>query len=149
MHTIRQAVPSDYDRIIAVVDEWWGRPISGSLPRLFLDHFHRSSFIADAPDGSLAGFLVGFASPSAPRRAYIHFVGVAPAARTWGLGRSLYEDFFDLARNAGCDRVNAITASVNLTSIAFHTAMGFDVKGPVEDYDGPGTRMMVFERELS
>ncbi len=36
---LRTATPADYDRIIGVVDDWWGRPIAGSLPRLFLDHF--------------------------------------------------------------------------------------------------------------
>jgi len=27
--TSRTATPGDYDRIAAVVDDWWGRPVSG------------------------------------------------------------------------------------------------------------------------
>lgn len=139
---------ADYDEIIEVVDDWWGRAVAGLLPRLFLDHFHRSSLMARDHDGVLAGFLVGILSPSQPGRAYIHFVGVAPAARGCGLGRRLYEEFFALACAAGYRRVAAITSPVNAGSIAFHTSMGFAVTGPVAGYDGPTKDMMVFDRAL-
>jgi hypothetical protein len=43
---LRPARPADYDAIAAVVDDWWGRPVLSSIPRLFLDHFHRTSLIA-------------------------------------------------------------------------------------------------------
>jgi ribosomal protein S18 acetylase RimI-like enzyme len=145
---LRFALPADYDEIITVVDAWWGRKVAGALPRLFLDHFHRTSLIAHDRDGALAGFLIGVVSPSQPGRAYIHFVGVAPAARGAGLGRRLYQEFFALAAAAGCGAVTAITAPVNTGSIAFHRSMGFTVEGPVTAYDGPGKDMMVFDRVL-
>jgi ribosomal protein S18 acetylase RimI-like enzyme len=145
---LAEARPGDYDEIIAVVDDWWGRPVAGSLPRLFLDHFHRTSLVARDSGGGLAGFLVGVLSPSRAGRAYIHFVGVSPDARGTGLGRRLYQEFFALAREAGCVGAGAITAPVNAASIAFHRSMGFTVTGPVEDYDGPGRHMMVFDRVL-
>ncbi len=78
----RQARPEDYDAI-AAADGWWGRPVLASLPRLFLDHFHRSSLVIEGP-GGLTAFLVGILSPSRPESAYIHFVGVAPQARGQG-----------------------------------------------------------------
>jgi ribosomal protein S18 acetylase RimI-like enzyme len=143
----RTARPDDYDSIAAVLNDWWGRPILAALPRLFLDHFHRSSLVVDGPDGPLA-FLIGILSPSQPDRAYIHFVGVSPAARGGGLARQLYEEFFALARTDGRHVVNAITAPVNHGSVAFHRAMGFTVTGPVADYEGPGRDYMVFERSL-
>lgn len=144
---LRPAEPDDYDRVIAVVDDWWGRPISPSLPRLFLDHFHRTSLVAEDPDG-LAGFLIGFLSPSLPDAAYIHFVGIAPRLRGTGLARRLYHHFFDLAAADGRTRIKAITSPKNHASIAFHTAMGFTVTGPTPDYDGPGTDRIVFHRTL-
>ena len=58
----RAARASDYPAIAAVVDDWWGRPIRSALPRVFLDHFHATSTIAEADD-ALAGFLIGFLSP--------------------------------------------------------------------------------------
>jgi ribosomal protein S18 acetylase RimI-like enzyme len=96
-----------------------------------------------------AGFLIGFHSPSRPGSAYIHFVGVAPDERRTGLARRLYAAFFDAAIQVGCTTVSAITGPVNTGSIAFHKAMGFTVRGPVPDYDGPGADRMVFERSLA
>ncbi|WP_342671394.1 GNAT family N-acetyltransferase [Nonomuraea candida] len=85
---LRSATPADYDAIAAVVDDWWGRPLLPALPRLFLDHFHRTSLIAEGPSG-MTGFLIGFLSPSLPDEAYIHFVGVSPGARKSGLARAM------------------------------------------------------------
>jgi predicted GNAT superfamily acetyltransferase len=144
---LRAARPADFEAIVSVVDEWWGRPMTHLVQRLFLDHFHATSLVAEG-DGALAGFLIGFHSPSQPGRAYIHFVGVAPGERRSGLARRLYGAFFDGAIQAGCTTVNAITGPVNTGSIAFHRAMGFTVSGPVRDYDGAGADRMVFERPL-
>ena len=151
---LRSARPDDYDSIVGVVDAWWGRPIAGALQRLFLDHFSATSLVAEreAPDGTarLAGFLVGFQSPSPdrPDEAYIHFVGVDPDERGSGLARAMYEDFFQGMRAEGRTLVHAVTGPVNVGSIAFHRAMGFDVAGPVADYDGPGADRVVFTRAL-
>ncbi|ADP81964.1 GNAT family N-acetyltransferase [Pseudofrankia inefficax] len=144
---VREARPDDYDAIAAVTDDWWGRPVRGALSRLFLDHFHRSSRVVE-DDSGLAAFLVAFHSPSRPRVAYIHFVGVRPDRRGTGLARSLYEDFFRSATAHGCREVEAITAPSNAGSIAFHRALGFTVDGPIPDYDGPGKPMMKFRRAL-
>ena len=143
----RAARPADYDAIAAVVDDWWGRPVLGALPRLFLDHFHDSSLVVDGAAGPQA-FLIGILSPSQRDRAYIQFVGVSPAARGRGLARQLYEEFFDLARRDGRRLVSAVTAPVNSGSVAFHRAMGFTVTGPVAGYDGPGHDKIFFERAL-
>lgn len=144
----RTAVAADYDAIAAVIDDWWGRSVLGSLPRLFLDLFHRTSMIIDGNSGPDA-FLVGILSPSDAARAYIHFVGVSPAARGRGYGRLLYEEFFRLAWADGRSLVSAITAVANTGSVAFHQAMGFTVTGPIDNYNGPGRPMLVFERALS
>jgi hypothetical protein len=55
----------DYDQIVAVIDDWRGRPVSVSLPRLFLDHFWSSSRIAE-DKRELAGFLVAFVDAGLP-----------------------------------------------------------------------------------
>jgi ribosomal protein S18 acetylase RimI-like enzyme len=143
----RLARPGDYDVIAAVVDEWWGRPVLASLPRLFPDHFHRTSLVIGGPAGMMA-FLIGFLSPALPERAYIHFAGVAPDSRGRGLARGLYEEFFTLARADGRRMVSAVTAPGNEGSISFHQSMGFTVTGPVQDYNGPGRPLVIFERML-
>lgn len=144
---MRFARADDYDKIAAVVDDWWGRPILSSLPRLFLDHFQRTSLVAEAHEG-LTGFLVGIVSPSELDEAYIHFVGVAPEVRSGGLARSLYEHFFQIARSHNRRTIKAITSPINQKSIIFHQRLGFTVSGPVPNYNGPGRDVLVFERDI-
>jgi predicted GNAT superfamily acetyltransferase len=145
--TVRSASPEDFDTIIAVIDDWWGRPASRDLTRLFLDHFCGTSLIAEQ-GGELAGFLIGFLSPAKSLQAYIHFAGVAPAWRGAGLARSLYEQFFDQARQDGRTVIKAITSPQNGPSIAFHQAMGFTASDPIKDYDGPSLDRVVFVRSV-
>ena len=143
----RPAVAEDHRWMIEVVDDWWGRPVARSLPRLFLDHFHRTSFVVEESGRPIA-FLIGFLSPSKGDEAYIHFVGVDTAFRRHGIGAALYERFFELARQGGRGQVRAITASVNTASIAFHRELGFKVSAPIDGYDRPGAVHVVFTREI-
>lgn len=128
--------------------------MSRKLPRLFFRHFGDTSFVAEE-DGALVGFLVGFVSQGVAGEAYIHFVGVHPAYRARGVGRRLYEAFFEKARYRGCDTVRCITSPANKGSIAFHTRMGFEIlpgDGEVDevsfhtDYDGGGEDRVVFSK---
>jgi len=122
---IRSLAIEDYQRVIAVVDSWWGgRPMKAMVPRLFFEHFNSTSLAVDA-QGELQAFLIGFVSQSQPGLAYIHFVGVDPAARSRGLGRKLYEHFFQLVQRIGCTEVQSITSPMNTGSIEFHRRMGF------------------------
>jgi predicted GNAT superfamily acetyltransferase len=154
---IRALRSSDYLTVISVIDNWWGgRQMARMLPRLFFDHFTDTSFVAER-GGELAGFLVGFVSQSRPAEAYIHFAGVHPGERGRGLGRQLYERFFEAARARECRLVRAVTAPVNRNSVKFHRRMGFDIEPsdtevdgiPVTvGYDGDGQDRVRFTRTL-
>jgi ribosomal protein S18 acetylase RimI-like enzyme len=133
--TFRRPVEADHPRLVRVIDEWWGgRRIRQLLPRLWLQHFTGTSWIAEGADGRLAGFLVGFISPDRPDTAYVHMIATDPNGRRRGLGRALYERFIDDMRGRGCRTVTAITWPGNRASIAFHQMLGFRVD------DGPGTQ---------
>lgn len=154
---IRHAEPSDYQPVIAVVNDWWGgRSMSDMLPKLFFIHFRETSFVAQR-DGEMVGFLNGFFSQTYPDTAYIHFVGVHPAVRKLGVGRRLYEHFFDASLRYGRSLVRCVTSPVNKTSIAFHKRLGFTIEpGNAEvdgvqvngDYDGPGEERVLFVKRL-
>ena len=146
---LRPAQPDDHAAMMAVVDDWWGKPMQALLPRLFLDHFHRTSLVAETGDGQMVGFLVGFLSPSEPDQAHVHFVAVDPDRRGVGLARTLYETFFALAETDGRTEVHAITGAANDVSVAFHRSMGFVVSDPIPDYDHPGHLAIHFTRPLS
>jgi ribosomal protein S18 acetylase RimI-like enzyme len=145
---IRHARPSDYGRVIGVVDAWWGgRQMAPMLPRLFFLHFESTSFVAEE-DGELAGFLCGFLSQTHADEAYVHFLGVDPARRGQGIGRALYERFFDAVRPLGRTTVRAVTSPANQGSIAFHEELGFEVEKVMENYDGRGGDRVLFVRRL-
>lgn len=146
--TVRTARPDDFEWITRVCDDWWGRPIAHHLPRLFLDHFHSTSFVTE-DNGKPVAFLVGFLSPSQPTVAYVHFVGVHPDHRRGGTANDLYDRFSQLAGTAGCTELRAITGAINEVSIAFHGRIGFTVSEPIDGYDGPGTRLVTFTRPVS
>ena len=148
--SIRHVQPSDYGRVIQHVNEWWGgREMAPMLPRLFFIHFESTSFVVDREDGSLAGFLIGFLSQTDPQTAYVHFVGVAPAERGTGLGRELYERFFEAARSHGCSVVRCVTSPANADSLAFHEALGFENEGVAENYDPGGEARLLLAKQLA
>ena len=145
---IRPAKPSDYGRVIGRVNVWWGgREMAPMLPRLFFLHFEGTSFVAEDGD-ELAGFLCGFLSQTDAEEAYIHFVGVSPDRRGEGLGRALYERFFEEVGREGRSRVRCVTSPANERSVAFHEALGFEVDRVAEDYDGPGEDRVLLVRKL-
>ncbi len=124
---IRSLESIDYEIIAPVVDEWWGgRSVRQLLSRLFFEHFQSTSFTL-MEENKLRGFLIGFISQSLPHVSYIHFVCVAPEHRGTGCGRELYRQFFTTVVALGCTEVRCITSPVNVTSIAFHQRMGFQI----------------------
>jgi predicted GNAT superfamily acetyltransferase len=153
---IRELREDDFHAITSRVDEWWGRPVRGSLLRLFFEHFLPMSRVAEQ-NSEILGFIVGFQSQTHPTVAYAHFLAVCPKARRGGLGRVLYEGFFEEARSRGCTQVEAITAPINSGSLAFHRSLAFELlagDGMVEgvpvslDHDGPGRHRVRMRREL-
>lgn len=159
---VRTATEADYPAVAAAIQTWWtlpgldteaaARERAAMVPRLWLQHFATTSAIAERA-GQLAGFLIGFLSQDRGDEGYIHFVGVAPDRRGEGLGRRLYEGFFERCRAAGRRRVRCITSPANTISIAFHQAMGFELEGSgaaqvKPDYDGPGVARVAFVRSL-
>ncbi|MEB2528658.1 GNAT family N-acetyltransferase [Kocuria rosea] len=163
--SVRHPTAADHSRVLAVMDTWWDNfgGIAGSqqraalVPRLFFQHFTGTSYLVEE-DGRLVAFLVGFQSQAQPDTGYIHFVGVEPPARRSGVAGWLYERFFIQALNSGASTIRCITSPGNVTSIAFHTGMGFDLEPgdvvrdglPIHlDYDGPGLDRVSFVRDLS
>jgi GNAT superfamily N-acetyltransferase len=155
---LRHAQPSDYERVMAVMDEWWdGRPVSTRMSRVFFAHISSTSFVIEA-DTELVGFLLGFLSQTRENEASIHFVGVHPDYRGMGFGRRLYERFFAAARMHERTWVRSITAPCNQGSLAFHRRMGFVVErgdGVIDGipvrlhFAGEGGHRVVFCRRIT
>jgi GNAT superfamily N-acetyltransferase len=106
------------------------------LPRLWLQHFTGSSWLAETADGRLAGFVVGFLSPGRPEEAFCHLIGTSPNLRRRGIGTELYERFFADARADGRTRVVAVMWPANRVAVEFHVALGFEPQA------GTGSQML-------
>ena len=85
-------------------------------------------------DGELIAFLIGLLSPALPKEGYIHFVGVHPDFRGFGIGKYLYERFFKICKENNRDTIKACTSPVNKRAIEFHKKIGFEIlKGNAEE----------------
>lgn len=133
---IRKSKPSDHQKIISVLKDWWGgRDLTWMLPKLFLLHFTNTSFIIEK-DGELIAFLIGFLSPAKPKEGYIHFSGVHPDSRGIGIGAYLYDRFFKICKENNRNIIKACTSPVNKGSIAFHKKIGFNISTGNAEIDG-------------
>jgi ribosomal protein S18 acetylase RimI-like enzyme len=160
---LRAATESDYPAVANALQTWWTQPgldtpsaareRAALVPRLWLQHFATTSVIAEG-GGQLRGFLIALYSQDRHDEGYIHFVGVAPDQRGRGIGRRLYERFFESCRAAGRSWIRCVTSPTNTVSIGFHEAMGFAIERAGEviakpDYDGPGVPRVAFVRSTS
>jgi GNAT superfamily N-acetyltransferase len=150
MH-FRRPTEADYPAIVRAIDDWWGgRRVDAQLPRLWLQHFTGTSWLAETEDGRLAGWLIGFLSPDRADVSYCRLIATHPSLRRRGLGRALYERLFEDARAAGRSWVHAVAWPGNWASIAFHRALAFEVKtGPGSQnlYGTPSQPAYDFDRE--
>jgi GNAT superfamily N-acetyltransferase len=158
--SFRHPLETDYKRVVEVVDEWWGgRKMRALLPRLWFQHFSGTSWLLEAADGRLAGFIVAFISQDDPTTGYVHMIAADPNWRRSGIGRALYGRVFGDLASRGVRRVRAITWPGNRSSVSFHTALGFRIDdGPgtqrlygiaaYPDYDGWGEDRVAFTKDL-
>lgn len=156
----RRPTPTDHRFLVGVVDEWWGgRRLHQLLPRLWLEHFAGTSWVIEDDQARILAFLVGFVSPDHPDQAYVHMVATSPNHRRSGLGRALYERFFEDVRARGVRRVTALSWPGSRVSVGFHRALGFQIDdGPgtqrlygtpaYPDHDAEGEDRVVFSREI-
>ena len=81
-----------------------GESVQASLSFRFFYHFADTSLIASEGGGPVE-VLIGFDSQTQKDLSYIHAVATAPFHRRIGLGRLLYESFFNIARQKGRHKV--------------------------------------------
>jgi ribosomal protein S18 acetylase RimI-like enzyme len=152
---VRRITKVDFDRIVEVIDHWWGGPISTFAHPIFFYELGGEALVVEEGD-LMIGFLLGFLAKNAQggpgeigtRIGYVHLVGIHPDYRRRGVGRLLYDRFTQDSRAADCVGMKAITAPGNEGSIRFHVALGWDVR-EVDDYAGPGRRRVVFTKRLA
>lgn len=142
---IRGITKQDFDYIVAVFDQWWGGPSSERASPFFFHELGDYAWIAE-DDGRVVGFLLGLVATSS-RTGYVHLVGIDPNHRRRGVGKRLYQHFYDWCKQAGLKQLKAIGMVGHEASLRFHTALDFEVR-EVMDYAGPGRARVVFTKQL-
>ena len=142
----RRITKADFDRIVEVIDHWWGGPISTFAHPIFFYELGDMALVVEE-NGTLIGFLLGFLARVPEPVGYVHLVGIHPEHRRKGVGRLLYSKFTTAAADAGCTRLKAITTTGNEGSLRFHLAQGWQAQ-EIDDYAGPGRKRIVFTKEL-
>ncbi|MFF1445599.1 GNAT family N-acetyltransferase [Streptomyces sp. NPDC058295] len=142
---IAPAGVADFHQVLADHARYWGERDLRSLHLVALvQEFGSTCLVARAEDG-IRGYVFGFVTPAGT--GYVHLIATRDDARGTGVGRRLYAAFAEAAHRHGARRLKAITSVANTGSIAFHRSLGFEAK-IVDDYDGPGRTMAVFDRDL-
>ena len=155
---LRHPTEADFLGVQARLDEWWGgRKMRARLPRLWFRHFSGTSWIAETPDGRMAGFLVAFVSADQGGMGQVYLIGVDPNRRRQGIGRALYEHAIATLRALGVSDIEAVANPDDRIAVAFHRALGFTIDEGAgttplygtpafADYDGEGEDRVRFSR---
>lgn len=85
---------------------------------LFATDFGATCLLAEAPDGDVAGAVIGYHPPTQPETAFVWQVGVHPRHQGRGLGLALLQHWLALPANARCRWVTATVADDNAASQA-------------------------------
>ena len=120
----RKITKADFDRIVEVIDHWWGGPISTFAHPIFFYELGGMALVVEE-GGEMIGFLLGFIAHEPARTGYVHLVGIHPDHRRKGVGRLLYAKFTEGSVAVGCTKLKAITTTGNEGSIRFHLAQGW------------------------
>jgi GNAT superfamily N-acetyltransferase len=143
----RPLTKADFDRIVTVIDAWWGGPTTALAHPIFFYELGQLARVVEE-DGDLVGFLFGFIAETETRMGYVHLVGIHPDHRRRGVARLLYAAFEEDCRDAGCGMLKAITTHGDDGSVRFHQALGWKTED-VPDYAGRGRSRVVFQKRLS
>lgn len=150
MNEIETCTKRDFDQILEEFDRFWTDDATRERHHpMFVKEFGSSAWTIRS-EAQVIAYLFGFiAQPAdAVPYAYVHMVAVDRNHRRAGLAHRLYEHFIESARAQGCRRLKATAAPENRASIAFHTALGMTMEGPVPNYGGPGIDRVVFSMKI-
>ena len=140
--------PSDLDALVALDNICFEPPFrfSRSAMRSFVQARNARVTIAEATDGSLAGFCILHVHPQA--MGYIVTLDVAPGARRRGLAGELMDRAEAEALEAGCSAVALHVFTGNTTAIRFYERRGYVFSHRAASFYGRGTDALVYNKEL-
>lgn len=114
---------SDGKRIWALIEEIGTLERNTPYAYVMCAHYFRSTSVVARGDGELRGFVVGFRPPQQPDTVFVWQVGVSPAARGKGLGRTVLDVLIE-AQPPDVRFMEATVAPDNTASEALFRSIG-------------------------
>ena len=133
---IEQMTAAVYEQIVDELPDYWGDDRTRGLHHPMFVHEFRETAFAIRIGQMAAAYLLGFVARD-NRYGYIHLAAVRGSHRRRGMGRALYQHFFEYCRARDVRLVKAITRPGNRFSIQFHKRMGFRLFGETIEHGVP------------
>jgi ribosomal-protein-alanine N-acetyltransferase len=148
---LRGYLPPDLDALVALDNICFDPPFrfSRSAMRSFVQARNARVTLAEATDGSLAGFCILHVQHAQPQAmGYIVTLDVAPGHRRRGLAGDLMARAEQQALDAGCAAVALHVFTGNAAAIRFYERRGYVFSHRAASFYGRGTDALVYHKEL-
>jgi len=149
LHRIMKAGLADLDRLHEIEVECFGEDAySKSILRLLLMD-ERTIALKLIVDGDLAGFIIGRVEGVGGRLiGRIYTIDVRPEHRGMGYGRSLMQAMEDEFRRMGCVEAVLEVEAGNIPAINLYRSLGYEFRGRIRGYYGPGRDALIARKRL-
>ena len=146
--SLRDYERGDFAEIVALDRECFEPGIAYSNREMsrFLTFATRIAIVAQR-DGRIDGFCIGYLAPG--RTAHIITLDVRAGQRRTGIGRALLEGTIARLARAGAAETFLEVDVTNQNAIAFYERLGFQRRGEIPDYYGPGRPALEMSRRGS
>lgn len=153
---IENCTIEDFYQITKDISDFWGNDRTLHLHQPFLVYEFGNTAFVIKEESLVIAYLFGFFSQT-ENLGYVHLIGVREKYQKRGLAKLLYDNFINIAKSHGINKIKAITTPTNHKSINFHQKqMGMKLLGlpneeglnVIKDYSGINSDRVVFEKKI-
>jgi ribosomal protein S18 acetylase RimI-like enzyme len=134
--TVREATEKDYPAVLSLIKElaeYERAPdaVTNSVEQMEREQNHFSCFVAELPDGTIAGMALFFTAyfTWVGKSIYLEDIIVSHAYRQMGIGMALMKRVIRRAQDENCKRVRWQVLDWNEPAIGFYRKCGVEISG--------------------
>lgn len=135
-YTVREATEEDFPAILSLIKElaeYERSPdaVTNSVEQMKREQNHFSCFVAEQPDGTIAGMALFFTVyfTWVGKSIYLEDIIVSQAYRQMGIGMALMKRVIRRAQDENCKRVRWQVLDWNEPAISFYRKCGAEISG--------------------
>ena len=135
-YTVREATEEDFPAILSLIRElaeYERSPdaVTNSVEQMKQEKNHFSCFVAELPDGAIAGMALFFTAyfTWVGKSIYLEDIIVSQSYRQMGIGMALMKRVIRRAQDEGCKRVRWQVIDWSEPAISFYKKCGAEISG--------------------